>query len=394
MIKQMLAMTAMNVRNIRFRIGASSVAVLGVAAVVGVFAAVLSMAAGFERTMAAAGSEDTAIVMRKGASAELNSGISNEARQIISAADGVLRNGDGKPIASGELYVVVDRPIKATGTGANVPLRGVEAPAFVVRNNIRMVAGRVFEAGKQELVVGRAAQQQFAGLDLGATVKFGKSKWTVVGVFDAGGSVSESELWCDIKVLQSAYQRGNSYQSVRVKLTSPAALETFSAALAADPRLNVSVSSEMEYYANQSRDLARFIRIVGYPLAILMAIGAIFGALNTMYASVAARAREIATLRAMGFGPVAVAIATLLESAFLSLLGGFLGGVLTYLIFNGYQVATLNGSSFSQVVFAFAVTPELLFKGLIAALLIGMLGGLFPALRAARLPVATALREL
>jgi len=393
-LKQLVAITAMNIRNVRLRLGAASVAVLGVAAVVGVFAAVLSMAAGFERTMAAAGSADTAIVLRKGAAAELNSGFGNETRQIIAQAPGVRRDPEGRPIVSGELYVVVDRPLKATMTSANVPLRGVEAHAMAVRDHLRLVDGRNFQTGKQELIVGRAAQQQFAGLDLGAVVKFGSSDWKVVGVFEDGGSVSESELWCDIKVLQNAYKRGNSYQSVRVRLTAPAAIEGFKAALAADPRLNVSASSEAEYYAGQSRDLARFIRIVGYPLAILMAIGAVFGALNTMYASVAARAREIATLRAMGFGPGPVALATLMESGFLSLLGGVLGGALTFLIFNGYQVATLNSSSFSQVVFAFAVTPDLLLEGLLAAVVIGLLGGLFPALRAARMPVATALREL
>lgn len=387
------ALIGLNLRGIPGRPGASLVAVIGVAAVVGVFAAVLSMAAGFERTMQSAGSASVAVVMRQGATTEMNSGLSYEQTQIIANAPGLAADAAG-PLASAELYVVVDLPKKDTNTGANVPLRGVQPAAYGVRSHFALVAGRAFEPGRNELIVGRAAQAQFAGLDLGTNVSFGGSSWTVVGVFTAGGGVEESEIWCDARVLQPAYRRGNSFQSVRARLLDPGALDTFASALARDARLQVDVLRETDYYAQQSQSLTEFIRLIGYPIAILMAIGAVFGALNTMYSSVAARTREIATLRALGFGPVSVATATIVESMVLALAGGVLGAAIAYLWFNGFTVSTLNGASFSQVVFAFAVTPALLLQGLLGALVIGCIGGLPPAVRAARLPVIAALREL
>ncbi len=392
-IRQIVAVTALNIRNLPQRLGGSMVAIVGVAAVVLVFAAVLSMAAGFERTMLSAGSEQTAIVMRAGATAELNSGLSNEQALIVSNAPGVLRDGD-EAITSFELYVVVDIRKKSTNADANVPLRGVQAGAFDVRDNIRIVEGRTFEEGRNELVVGRAAQQEFIGLDVGSEIRFGQTVWQVVGVFDAGGSVSESELWTDLRVLQNMYRRGSSVQSVRVRLEGPGALETLRTALADDPRIDVDVRSERDYYAEQAAPLSQFIRIVGYPLTVLMAIGAVFGALNSMYSSVSVRGKEIATLRALGFGPFPVLVSTIVESTLLALAGGIVGGLVAFVAFNGFRVSTLNGASFSQVVFDFAVTPDLLSQGLVAALIIGVVGGFFPALRAARLPVAQALREL
>ncbi len=392
-IRQIVAVTALNIRNLPQRLGGSMVAIVGVAAVVLVFAAVLSMAAGFERTMLSAGSEQTAIVMRAGATAELNSGLSNEQALIVSNAPGVLRDGD-EAITSFELYVVVDIRKKSTNADANVPLRGVQAGAFDVRDNIRIVEGRTFEEGRNELVVGRAAQQEFIGLDVGSKIRFGQTVWEVVGVFDAGGSVSESELWTDLRVLQNMYRRGSSVQSVRVRLEGPGALETLRTALADDPRIDVDVRSERDYYAEQAAPLSQFIRIVGYPLTVLMAIGAVFGALNSMYSSVSVRGKEIATLRALGFGPFPVLVSTIVESTLLALAGGIVGGLVAFVAFNGFRVSTLNGASFSQVVFDFAVTPDLLSQGLVAALIIGVVGGFFPALRAARLPVAQALREL
>ncbi|MGB5623102.1 MAG: ABC transporter permease [Gammaproteobacteria bacterium] len=383
----------MNLRNLPARPGPSAVAVLGVAAVVGVFAAVLSMAKGFERTMVAAGAEDVAIIFRAGATTELNSGLSFEQTQIIAGAPGIA-GVDGSPVTSAELFVVVDLPKKSTNTSANVPLRGVQPGGYAVRPNLRIVEGRPFEPGRNEIVVGRAAQRQFVGLEVGRTVRFGQTDWQVVGAFEDGGGVSESELWCDVRVLQPAWRRGNTFQSVRVRLESPAAIDEFEAELAKDPRVEVDVFAERAYYSEQSEGLSRFIRLVGYPVSILMAIGAVFAALNTMYSSVAARTREIATLRAIGFRPSAVALATLIESMVLALIGGVVGGAFVYVIFNGFTVSTLNGASFSQVVFDFAVTRGLLEQGMVAALSIGLVGGLFPALRAARLPVVTALREL
>jgi putative ABC transport system permease protein len=392
-LNQILIVTWSNILSLSNRLGASAVAVFGTACVVGVFIGVLSMATGFQKTMTAAGSETTMILLRDGATSEMNSGFTKEQVQLIGDAPGVARDTDNRPLTSAELYVIVDIPKKNTGTPSNVPLRGLEPQAFAVRDQVRIIEGRRFEPGRNELIVGRAAQTQFTGLQLGDTIKFGQNVWSVVGIFEAGGGVAESELWCDVHILQQAYTRGSSYQSVRVKLQNVAALPEFKRALASDPRLTVKLESEKDYYAGQSEMLTKFIKSVGYPLAILMAIGAIFGALNTMYASVSARTREIATLRALGFGSTSIIVSTLAESLLLSLAGGILGSVIVYVVFNGYTVSTINGQSFSQVVFAFAVTPGLLLQGIVAAAFIGLWGGLFPAIRAVRVPVVEALRE-
>ena len=393
MLQQIIAVTWLNLRNLPQRVGSSIVAVIGVAAVVLVFAAVLSMAKGFERTMISAGSDDTAIIMRSGSTSELNSGLSSDQVSIIGNAPGVLKDGD-KPVMSAELYVVVDVKKQSTNTDANVPFRGIQAGALEVRDGVRLVEGRMFDTGKNEIIVGLAAQREFAGLETGATIRFGQTDWRIVGAFDANGSVSESELWTDVLTLQDAYRRGTSFQSVRVKLQGTDSLEELEAVLDADPRIDPDVMSEKDYYSSQAAPLSQFIRIIGYPLTILMSIGAVFGALNSMYSSVSVRGKEIATLRALGFGPVAILFSTIIESTLLALVGGVLGGAIAYVAFNGFQVSTLNGASFSQVVFDFAVTPDLLINGLYAALIIGAVGGLFPAIRAARLPVAQALREL
>jgi len=392
-LNQILAVTWLNLSNLPQRVGSSVVAVIGVAAVVLVFAAVLSMAKGFERTMISAGSENTVIIMRSGSTSELNSGLSNAQTLIIANAPGVLKDGD-TTVMSAELYVVVDVKKKSSNTDANVPFRGVQSGAFDVRKDVSLIEGRMFEPGKNEIIVGRSAQQEFAGLDTGSTIRFGQTEWGIVGAFEAGGSVSESELWTDVRVLQGAYRRGNSFQSVRVKLQSEASLEELDAALEADPRINPDVMTEKEYYSGQAEPMSQFIKLIGYPLTILMAIGAVFGALNSMYSSVSVRGKEIATLRALGFGPISILFSTMIESTILALVGGILGGAIAYLAFNGFQVSTLNSASFSQVVFDFAVTGDLLIDGLYAALIIGAFGGLFPAVRAARLPVAQALREL
>lgn len=392
-LHQVFAVTSLNLRTLPQRIGSSVVAVIGVAAVVLVFAAVMSMAKGFERTMTSAGSEGTAIIMRSGSTAELNSGLSNEQVLIIGDAPGAQKDGDAS-VMSAELYVVVDVKKKSNNTDANVPFRGVQPGAFDVRKGVTLADGRMFELGKNEIVVGRSAQQEFAGLDTGSKIRFGQSEWDIVGVFEAGGSVSESELWTDVRVLQGAYRRGNSFQSVRVKLQDAESLNELKAALDDDPRISADVMTEKEYYSGQAAPLSQFIKLVGYPLTALMSIGAVFGALNSMYSSVSVRGKEIATLRALGFGPISILISTMVESTLLALIGGVLGGTVAFLAFNGFQVSTLNGASFSQVVFDFAVTRDLLIDGVYVALIIGAFGGLFPAVRAARLPVAQALREL
>jgi putative ABC transport system permease protein len=392
-LNQTVAVSIAGIRSLPNRLGASSVAVFGTACVVGVFIGVLSMAAGFQKTMQAAGSRNTYIVIREGSTTELNSGFSQEQTQLLADAPGVARDAENAAIASAELFVIVDIPKKTTNTAANVPLRGVQEQAFKVRDNIRIVEGRMFDPGKNELIAGRAAQSQFAGLDVGSTIKLGQSEWTIVGAFEDGGSVSESELWCDVHILQQVYHRGNSYQSMRVKINDAGSLAEFKAAVASDPRLVVAIQSEEEYYAGQAESLTKFIKFVGYPIAILMAIGAIFGSVNTMYSSVSARTREMATLRALGFGNVPIVVSTLVESVLLAFVGSLIGAVLVYLVFNGYTVSTINGQSFSQVVFAFSVTPELLWQGMNAEIWIGLIGGIFPAVHTVRIPVVTALRE-
>jgi len=392
-IHQIFAVTALNLRSIPQRLGASLVAVIGVAAVVGVFAGVLSMASGFRKTMLAAGATDTVVILRAGSTGELASAVSTEQIRIISTAPGVRRNG-GTPEVSGELYVVVDVDKKSTNEAANVPLRGVQSGAFDIRANMSIVEGRRFETGKNELVVGRSAQRQFVGLNVGDKIPFGATEWTVVGVFEDDGSASESELWADVRVVQAAYRRGNTFQTVRAKLESPDAIEGLRAALDADPRIDVDVVNEREFYSQQSKVMTDLINFVGYPLTILMSIGAVFGALNTMYSSISARSKEIATLRAIGFRPLSILVSVIIESGTLAIIGGIIGGGLAWLFLNGFTVSTLNAASFSQVVFDFAVSPDLIVQGLVAAVFIGLVGGLFPAIRAVRVPVAAALREL
>lgn len=388
---QLYIITVMNLRNIPRRWGTSLVAVFSVTCVVAVFIGVLSMATGFQKTMSNSGAKDRVIIMRSGATSEMSSGLSYEQSQLVSHLPGVLKDGD-TPLSSAELFVVVDIPKKATNSSANVSLRGVMPAAFLVRDKFKITEGRNFEMGKNEIIVGRAAQKQFQNLNLGASIKVGQAQWQIVGVFEEGGGLAESELWCDAKLLQAAYRRGNSYQTIRVKI-SPTALPDLRAAVAADPKLSLDVKTEAEFMSEQSAPLTLFIKAVGYPVAIIMAIGAIFGAINTMYTSVSTRTREIATLRALGFGAFPVAFSTLVESLVLAIVGGALGAVAVYFAFNGYTVSTLNFSSFSQVVFDFAVTPALVKQGVIFAVVIGFVGGLFPAVRAATLPVAHALRD-
>lgn len=392
-LSQVAMVTWVNLRTIPQRRGASIATIVGVAGVVIVSIAVFSIAEGVRHAMMSTAAPDTAIVLRSGSDSEMMSGLLREDTRIIAEAPGVLRGAEG-PVASSELYVIVDLPKRSTGTDANVPLRGVQPGAFGVRDEIEILEGRRFEPGKNEIIVGRAAASQFAGLELGNRLRWGENEWEVVGIFSAQGGLAESEIWCDAGVLQPAYRRGNSFQSVYAKLESPDAFAAFKDALTADPRLDVKVIRESEYYESQSQVLTGLIRILGVVITVLMGAGAVFGALNTMYAAVAARTREIATLRALGFRAGPVVISVLAESLFLALLGGVVGAAVAYFGFNGFQTSTLNWSSFSQISFSFAVTPALITLGLGAALIMGLLGGLFPAVRAARLPVATALREL
>lgn len=391
-VRQVAAVTSTSLKSVPARWGSGSTAVVGVAGVVAVLVAVLSIAEGFRATLQGSGADDVAIVMRGGSQGEMNSILMRPDVNAIEDAPGILRTPDGRAL-SAELFVIVDLPKRSTGTDANVPLRGVQEAAFAVREDLEIVEGRAFTPGRAEVIVGSGAALEFAGLGVGRTLRWGDTEWTVVGRFDAGGTVADSEIWTDVGVLAPAYRRGPSYQAVYARLESPEAFEPFREALEGDPRLDVSVRRESEYYAEQSQALATFISVAGNLIALLMGVGAAFGALNTMYTAVAARSREIATLRALGFRAMPVVLSVLGESLALALLGGAVGGALAYLAFDGFHAATLNWQSFSQVAFAFKVTPGLVVGGMVYALVIGLVGGLLPAVRAARLPVATALRE-
>jgi putative ABC transport system permease protein len=392
-LHQLAAVTAMNLRNLPARLGTSLVAVVGIGGVVAVLVSLLSMGEGFRAALELSGRDDVVLVLRGGSADELSSAFDRDSVSVIVSAPGIAQDARG-PIASPEFYTIVDLPMRSTGTAANVPFRGVTSRAPEVRDGFRVVAGRMFEPGKDEVIVGRGAFGQFGNVDLGREVTWGSHVWRVVGVFEAGGSISESEVWTDLTVLQGVYRRGNSVQVVRARLESADRLPSLERWLDADPRVNASVQSEREFYADQSRILITLIRYVGTSIAVLMGIGAVFAALNTMYSAVSSRTREIATLRALGFGAAPVVVSVLLEAVALGLLGGVVGGALVYLGLNGFQASTLNWASFSQVTFAFTVTPRLLLTGLGYALALGLVGGLLPALRAARMPVTAGLREL
>lgn len=392
-IGQVFAVTALNLRTIHQRLGSSGVAIIGIAGVVIVFVSVLSIAAGFTAAMGGSGSPARAIVMRTGADSEMTSLLTRAEVDTIKQAPGTRVDGQSG-LASAELYVIIDLPKLSTNTAANVPMRGVEPSAVPVRDQLSLVDGRMLEFGTNEVIVGRAATGQFAGLTLGNTLRSGQNEWKIVGIFESDGGVAETEIWCDARVLQGAYRRGTTFQTVLARLDSSESFDTFRDWLSANPQLNVQVRRESEYYAQQSQALTRLIRSVGFGIAALMGIGAVFGAILTMYTAVSTRSREIATLRALGFNATSVVVSVLVESLALGAIGGAIGGIAAYLAFNGYQTSTMNFQTFSQVAFAFRVTPQLLVTGLVYALMMGLIGGLFPAIRAARLPIPTALREL
>jgi putative ABC transport system permease protein len=392
-LTQIAAVTAMNLRNIPERIGSTLVALVGIAGVVMVVIGVLSIAEGFRAVLDESGAEDVAIVLRGGSTDEMGSNFSQEETRIIADAEQITRDADG-PLVSAELYVVVDVPLKRTNTPANVPLRGVGGAAAKLREGFELTAGRMFTPGTYEIIVGRGALAQFAGLEVGDNVVSGRIDWLVVGHFRDSGSVAESEIWTDATVLQGAYQRGTSYQSVHARLSSADAFQAFTDRLTTDPRLNVRVLTEREYFSDQSETLIAVISTVGLVIAVLMGLGAVFAALNTMYSAVAARTREIATLRALGFGALPVTLSVLLEAVVIGLVGGLIGVAIAYLALNGVQASTLNFATFSQITFAFTVTPELLVRGLSYSFVLGFFGGLFPGIRAARMPIVTGLREL
>ncbi len=382
-----------NFRSAKARWTSAIVAVLGIAGTVGVFVAMLALAQGFRATLVSSGSADNAIILRAGANSEMESGLSLTNVNILQDEPGVAHQ-NGQPIVTSEVVVIAPFPLRSTQTDANVQVRGVSPNVLTVRPNVRIVEGRMFRPGLAELVVGRNAAKTYAGLRVGNKVRFGGGEWTISGIFDAGGSAFDSEVWCDARVLNGVYKRpANVFQSVTVHLTSPDAFQQFKDAVSKDPRLNVDVSREIDYYAKQSQTFTRLITILGGLVAGVMAIGAIFGALNTMYSAVAERIREIAVMRALGFGAASVVFSFLIEALLIAFVGGGIGCV-AVLPLNGFTTGAMNWQTFSHLAFAFRITPNLMAGGIIFALGMGIVGGLLPAIHAARQPVAQALREL
>jgi putative ABC transport system permease protein len=385
MLGQIREITLMNLRNVPARLGSSSVIVVGIAGVVLVLVSILAMATGFRLTLDATGAPGRAIVLRGGSNGELSGGMDQASVDIVKQMDGIAA-------VSGEIYTIADVPKRRSGTPANLVIRGVEQAAFVVRPEVHIVAGRTFEPGKGEVIAGVGAADQFEGVDLGATIRFRDSDWKIVGLFEANGEVNESEVWGDVKVVQAAFRRGGNYSTIRVQLENPAAIGDIVDRISKDPRLDLQIRTEQDFYGDQAQGLTNIITGFGYLVGVIMAVGAIFAALNTMFSAVTARTVEIATLRAIGFGATPVLISVMTEALLLALLGGLVGASLAYFVFDGFTTSTLNNASFSQVAFDFAVTPRLMTQGLVWALVLGLVGGLFPAFRAARLPITVALR--
>lgn len=392
MLSQTIAVTGINVRSIPERWAPSLVIVIGLAGVVAVFTALLAMASGFESTLKATGRTDVAIVLRGGSDTELNSGLDRDSGDLIKQKAGIRTGPDGHPLASAEMGIIAE--LLRTGTvkdSANITVRGVEPDAFLLRPQLKIVEGRMFTTGLREMIVGRGVVRQFSGAELGKHVRMRGSDWTVVGIFESGDA-NESELWTDINVARTTFGR-TGQSSVRVGLDGPGGFDTLKAELAKDPRLTVDAIREQDYFSGQTKQFRQTIGVLAGIVTLIMALGAVFAALNSMYAAVATRGKEIATLRAIGFGGLPVLASVMIEALLLALAGGLLGALIAYLLFNNLSVSTL-GQNFTQVVFSFKVTPELVVRGLVISVAIGMVGGLLPAIRAARLPVTTGLREL
>jgi len=382
-----------NVRSVRARWTSTIVAVLGIAGTVGVFIAMLSLAHGFRASLVASGSPDNALILRAGSPSEMMGGVTLDSVKVIADAPGIARDANG-PLITQEVVGVIPFPLISTGTDANVQVRGVSPNVLDIRKFTHVVQGRMFAPGVSELVVGKNASITYSGLTLGNVVDFGGGHWTVVGIFDAGGSSFDSEVWCDSHVLNEILKRPtNIFQSVTVRLQSRDSFQTLKDSLTSDPRLNVDVTREIDYYAKQSTTMTTLISVLGGLVAAIMAIGAVFGALNTMYSAVSERGREIATMRAVGFAGSAVVFSFLIEALLIAFIGGVLGCI-AVLPLNGLTTSTMNFQTFSNLAFAFKITPVLLAEGIIFALVMGIVGGLLPAARAAGQPVATALRSL
>ena len=392
-LQQILSISAMNLRSVPARLGSSMVIIVGIAGVVTVLVALLAMARGFESTLGSTGKADRIIVMRGGSTNEMSSGMASEVSNMIAEKPGIAHDGEGALVA-GETYIIADIRKRGNDSEANLPMRGVTPKSMRIRDEVRIIAGRDLQPGKWEMIAGRGAANQFEGLDIGNEIRVRDGNWRVVGIFSSAGNVYESEAWVDNAMLQANINRQGGISSVIAKLKSIDHFSQLEKALEEDPRLETMIVRENDYYAEQSTGLTQLINQFGYLVAVIMAIGAIFGALNSMYSAVSVRSVEIATLRALGFGAWPVVVSVMLEAMLLALVGGIVGAAVAYVIFNGYTVSTLNNTTFSQVAFDFAVTMDLMQKGIVWSCLLGLIGGLLPAIRAARQPITVALRGL
>jgi putative ABC transport system permease protein len=381
-----------NLRSMIVRKGTAAMTAMGIAMVVAVFIMTMAIAQGFRGALVASGSNENAILLRKGATSETVSAVLKPQLPLIESMPQIARTADGHALASPELVVIISLPRASDDRPANVPLRGVGPRAFEVRNTLQFVEGRRFTPGMREINVGKQAVTRFKGLTLGSDVKFGGVSWKVVGIFTADDASFESEVWGDVDLMMPAFQR-NGYQSVTVKLVDPSAFDSFQAAVGNDPRLDLKPNRERDYYEGQSETTGTLIRVFAIFVTAILSIGAVFGAVNTMYAAVAYRTREIGTLRALGFSRLRIVTAFLAESVALALVGGVVGCIIALPV-HGLSTGAMNMTSFSELAFKFRITPALLAGGLLFSAVMGAVGGLLPAVRAARIPVARALREI
>jgi putative ABC transport system permease protein len=391
-LREAVAVTGMNLRSIPARYSTSLVIVMGIAAVVAVLISVLAMAKGFIESATRAGRAERAIVVGRGANSEASGGFSRDNATTILNAPGIRKGSDGRPVASAEHLAFILAPDKRTGRDSFVMVRGVGPQAFALRPEMKLIEGRMFKSGLNELIVGRAAQGRLDGMKVGERVSLPQGDWSIVGVFASNGDAHESELLTDANTLIAAMRRGEFFSSTTVWLQDDGSYETFKDSVTTNPTLQVDVKREPAYFEEVSRPIGRLLTIIAYVIGGFMALGAVFGALNTMYSAISARSMEIATLRAIGFGPGPVVVSVFVEALLLALAGALLGAAIAWLFFNGNAVSTTTGNSPSQLTFSLNVTPRLIAVGAGCALFIGTLGGLFPALRAARRPVAMALR--
>lgn len=391
-LRQVLSITNMNLKNIMERSGSSIVIIVGIAGSVAVMVSLLAMAEGLNSTISSTGKEDRVIILREGASSELGSGVAMSDVDIVANSPGI-RSEDGKPLISAEVFSIIDLKKKGAVATSNLPMRGVQPESFKIRPEIEIIQGRNFNSGTSEVIVGRGAHDQYENVDIGDEIKVRDSVATVVGIFSSGGNVHESEIWADLATTQGIFRRGASASSMIIQLDDPKAFNDLGVYVESYPNLEFRVTREIDFYTDQASG-SELIKLFGQIVGYIMAIGAVFAALNTMYSAVSSRLVEIGTLRALGFNGLTVLMALMIEALILSILGGALGAGIAYVLFNGYTVSTLAGGSFSQTAFNFAVTGEVVGQGMTLAIIVGLIGGIFPAWNASRRDITEALRSI